>query len=115
MSCPRANGIYCKTSLDIIRHLARLYLKSRQRSLDLENARADAWLAICALGQTLQKINPALRGEASEMGMSPAGTFRKWHLASSMSVYVPGTKSLRSSPLRGGKSREVGSQSRGQR
>jgi hypothetical protein len=32
-----------------------------------------------------------------------------------MSQRCQGTKSLRSSPLRGGKSREVGSQSRGQR
>jgi hypothetical protein len=42
-------------SLNIIRHLANVTKNNGMRSPDLENARADAWLAICALGQTLEK------------------------------------------------------------
>jgi hypothetical protein len=55
LELPRARTAPFNASLNIIRHLVNVTKNNGMRSLDLENARADAWLAICALGQTLEK------------------------------------------------------------
>ena len=48
-----------KRSLEIVRHLAHTTSNKGTRGIKTETAHADAWLAICALGQTLEKEKSA--------------------------------------------------------
>jgi hypothetical protein len=51
---PRARKAPFDQSLAIIRHLASTTQNHGSRIISIETAQADAWLAICALGQTLE-------------------------------------------------------------
>jgi hypothetical protein len=51
---PRARTTPFDRSLAIIRHLAAITMNNGSRTSIIENAQADAWLSICALGQTIE-------------------------------------------------------------
>lgn len=52
---PRARQEILERSIPIVRHLAISTRNNGSRALDIENAQADAWLSICAIGQTLER------------------------------------------------------------
>jgi hypothetical protein len=52
---PRAKALPRDQSLHIIRHLMSTTQNKGSRDRTIENARADAWLAICTIGQMLEK------------------------------------------------------------
>lgn len=52
---PRARAETSEHSLAIVRHLANTTGNNGSRTLSIENAQADAWLSICAIGQTLER------------------------------------------------------------
>lgn len=51
---PRARTGPFDRSLAIIRHLASMTGNNGSSTISIENAQADAWLTICALGQALE-------------------------------------------------------------
>jgi hypothetical protein len=51
---PRARTAPFDRSLAIIRHLASMTGNNGSRTISVENAQADAWLTICAVGQALE-------------------------------------------------------------
>jgi hypothetical protein len=71
---PRARTVPFTQSMAIIRHLAAVTMNTGCRTPTIENAQADAWLSICALGQTMEK-NRHTPGELLDKAI---GLTRRW-------------------------------------
>ncbi|MBB4370106.1 hypothetical protein GGD63_002899 [Bradyrhizobium sp. cir1] len=52
---PRARTEARERALAIVRHLSNTTGNNGSRTIAIENAQADAWLSICAIGQTLDR------------------------------------------------------------
>jgi hypothetical protein len=55
LELPRARTAPLKQSLEIIDHLAHTTGNNGSRTATIENAQADAWLAICTIAQKLER------------------------------------------------------------
>jgi len=55
LELPRARTENLARALPIVRHLAHTTGNNGSRTHSVETAQADAWLSICAIGQTLEK------------------------------------------------------------
>ncbi|KRQ14244.1 hypothetical protein [Bradyrhizobium manausense] len=73
---PRARTETRERALAIVRHLANTTGNNGSRTVSIETAQADAWLSICAVGQSIDK-----QGQCpDELWEKAIALTRRWRL-----------------------------------